>query len=173
MRRRAWAAAALLAACAAGRVETLYRGPAPALTRVAVAGISGPGPLGGDAAARALAAALARSIEAVAAADADTVVGGGLDMPRASAAVLAELRRATGAEAVVFGTVSPRGERLELSVVDARTGELLLRARARPRGAAFASVEEAGAAGAAALAPLARGRGGEPTAPEPDELPPP
>ncbi len=73
----------------------------------------------------------------------------------------------------MFGAVSADGRALELSVLDTRTGDLLLRARARAAGEKFASAREAAAAGAAALAPLAKGRRGKAVTPQDDELPPP
>lgn len=166
-----------LTACTAGggRVEVLSRSPSKAITRLAVGGLSGPDSLGGEPLSRALAAALASGpFEATAASDADTVMSSAeLGISGASPGMLAELRRATGAEAVVFGAVSGDGRSLELSVLDTRTGDLLLRARAHAAGERFATAREAAVAGAAALAPLAKGRRGRAVTPEADELPPP
>ncbi|MDX6769444.1 MAG: hypothetical protein SF051_07920 [Elusimicrobiota bacterium] len=172
----AMSCAAALCACAGsgGRVETLSRAPSRAYARLAVAGVSAPGALGGEDLPRALAAALSDRFEAAAAADADSVVSSAeLGLSGASPGMLAELRRATGAEAVVFGALTRRADALELTVLDARTGDLVLRVRVRPQGEAFGSAREAAAAGAAALAPLASGRRGKAVTPEPDELPPP
>ena len=165
-----------LCACAGGgHGDVLIAGPSKALTRLAVAGVSGPGALGGEGAARALAAALNESrFDAVAAADADSVVSSAeLGLSGASPGTLAELRRATGAEAVVFATVAPDGASLELAVLETRNGDVLRRVRVRSRGERFASAREAAVAGAAALAPLAKGKRGKASAPELDELPPP
>ncbi len=167
---------AALAACSSGGgSKSLSQGPRKAVSRMVVASVSGPGEYGGESAARALAEALsAGRFEAVAAADADTVVSGAeLGLSGASPATLAELRRATEAQAVVFGTFAPKGDSLDLTVLDARSGDVLGRVRVKSDGAAFTSMREAARAAAAALAPLAKGRRGKATAPELDELPPP
>lgn len=173
---RAAALALLLAACATGggRVEVLSRAPSTSITRLAVAGVSGSEELRGAELSRALASALDGRFEAVAAGDADTVMSSTeLGLAGASPGALAELRRATGAEGVVFGSLGPRASFLELAVLDARSGDVLLRVRVRPAsGERFTSFRAAAAAGADALAPLSRRRRSRPSTPE-DELPPP
>lgn len=175
---RAAALTLLLAGCApggGGRVEVLSRAPSTSITRLAVAGVSGSEELRGADLARELAGALAGRFEAVAAGDADTVMSSTeLGLSGASPGALAELRRATGAEGVVFGSLGPRASFLELAVLDARSGDVLLRVRVRPAaGERFVSFRAAAAAGADALAPLSRRRRARPSAPEEDELPPP
>lgn len=178
--KASWALGALLlAGCAGGggggKVEVLSRAPSPRLARLAVASVTGTDDLRGGEHARELAAALDSRFDAVAAGDADTVMSSTeLGLQGASPGALAELRRATGAEGVVFAALGPRSAWLELAVLDAVSGDLLLRVRARPAsGGAFTSFRAAAAAGARALAPLARGSRAKPSAPEDDELPPP
>lgn len=145
-------ALALSAACAGGggRVETLASASSRPLTRLGVAEVKGPEGFAGAGAARALAAALADGPFDVVAADADA-----------------------GVEALIYGTVTPSAEAFELAALDARSGTVVLRVRVRPKTEVFASMREAAAAGAAALAPLAKGRRARPTVPEADELPEP
>jgi hypothetical protein len=179
MERSLALAALLLAGCAGGggggKVEVLSQAPTPRLTRLAVASVTGTDDLRGGERARELAAALDRRFDAVAAGDADTVMSSTeLGLQGASPGALAELRRATGAEGVVFATMGPRSAWLELAVLDATSGDLLLRVRARPAsGPSFTSFRAAAAAGAQALAPLSRRGRSKPSAPEDDELPPP
>jgi hypothetical protein len=175
------AAAALLAvlasACApqGGRVEMISRAPSPPLTRLAVAGVTGSELLQGGELARTLAAALSTRFEAVSAGDADTVMSTTeLGLSGASPAALAELRRATGADGVVFGALGPSASWLELTVLDARGGDVLLRVRVKPAsGGSFPTFKSAAEAGAAALAPLSRRRRNAPSMPEDEDLPPP
>lgn len=165
-----------LAACAApGRdVEVLARGPGSPVSRLAVAGVAGADAPGWSGLPRLLASALGGRFDAVAAADADTVISSAeLGPGGSSPAALAELRRATGAEAVVFATLAPGAAALELAALDARTGDVLLRVRVRPRGGPFSSPRAAADAGAAALSPLSRRRRAKPSLPDEDELPPP
>lgn len=177
--KASWALGALLLAGCAGaggaKVEVLARAPSPRLSRLAVAGVTGAEDLRGAERARELAAALDGRFDAMAAGDADTVMSSTeLGLQGASPGALAELRRATGAEGVVFASLGPRSAWLELAVLDATSGDLLLRVRARPAsGGSFPSFRAAAAAGAQALAPLARRTRSKPSAPEDDELPPP
>lgn len=169
--------AVLLAACAAGgsRVETLARAPFVPISKLAVASVTGTEDLRGSDLVRALASALNGRFDAVAASEADTVMSSTeLGLAGASPGALAELRRATGAEGVVFGSLGPKAAYIELAVLDARSGDVLLRVRARPSaGSSFASYSAAAAAGAEALAPLSRRRRSKPSAPDEEELPPP
>jgi len=89
--------------------------------------------------------------------------------------LLDEIRRATGADAIVFLTLDPEWRALEISALDARTGEAVLRSAARPRGDAFASAQEIADAAARALASLAaerrRPKASRPNEPPLDEIP--
>lgn len=154
--------AALLAALGActlspARVETLSQAPSFHAKVLAVAAVRGAGPKG-DGLAKALARRLTDGgVRAVSLESADSVLAGsvvGLEAagdPR----VLAEIRRATDADGVVFVTVTPDWSALDVSVLDANTGDGVLRATARARGDAFDSADEAASAAAQALAGLA------------------
>ncbi len=150
--------AVLLGACASGsgRVETLSQAPSFRATALAVAPARGTGPLRARLA-RALTSRLqAGGLRAVDLESSDSVLAGsalGLDVasdPR----VLAEIRRATGADAVVFVTADPGWASLDVQVLSAETGDPVLRAVARPRGSAFEDVDEAAAAAAEAVSAL-------------------
>lgn len=161
--RFAWlAAAASLSACAlgSGRVETLSQAPSFRAKILAIAATRGAGAKG-PALARAVEARLhAGGMRAVALEDSDSVLAGSALSLNVAAdqSVLAEIRRATGADGVVFLRLDPKWRTLDVSVLDAVTGDPVLRATARPSGEAFESVDEAGAAAAEALAKLAPGR---------------
>jgi hypothetical protein len=153
------AAAAALSACAlgSGRVETTSQAPSFRAKVLAIAAARGAGPKGA-ALGRALAARLqAGGIRAAALEESDSVLAGaalGLDVasdPR----VLAEIRRATEADGIVFLSLDPNWRTLDVSVLDAETGDVVLRATARPAGDAFESPDEAAAAAAEALSALA------------------
>jgi hypothetical protein len=151
-----------LSACAAGsgRVETSSRAPSFRARTLAIAAARDGRGKSVD-----LARELTRRLEAggfraAALEDSDSVLAGsalGLDMasdPR----VLAEVRRATGADAIVFLTLDPGWRSLDVAVLDLATGEPVLRAAARPRGESFASPDEAAEAAAEALASLSPDR---------------
>jgi hypothetical protein len=155
----AFAAALLLGACAAGsgRVETLSQAPSFRAKALAIATVRG-GRESGPAIAREAARLLtAGGLPTSVLEDSDSVLAGsalGLDVagnPR----VLAEIRRATGADAVVFLALDPSWRTLDAAALDLATGDPVLRATARPRGDAFASAREAAAAAAEALSSLA------------------
>ena len=160
--RLVWFAAAALSACpiGSGKVETLSRAPSFRAKTLAIAATRGAGPKGLELA-RALARRLeAGGIKAPALEDSDSVLAGaalGLDMG-ADPSVLDEVRRATGADGIVFMTLGPNWRSLDVSVLDASTGEIVLRATARPGGRIFESAEDAASAAAEALAPLAADR---------------
>jgi hypothetical protein len=148
-----------LSACAlgTGRVEILSQAPSFRAKVLAIAATRGAGPKGVE-----LSRALARRLEAggirtAALEESDSVLAGsalGLDVasdPR----VLAEIRRATGADGIVFLTLDPNWRALDVSVLDAVTGDAVLRATARPSGEAFETAEDAAAAAAEALSGLA------------------
>lgn len=160
---RAWgvvAAAALAAACAfggSGRVETLSQAPSFRAGTLAVAQVRGARGKSLEIS-RDLARRLqAGGMRAAPLEDADSVLAGSalaLDVA-ASASVLAEIRRATGADGVVFLTLDPAWKSLDVSVLDARTGDSVLRAAAHPAGEAFESAEDVSASAAEALSALA------------------
>jgi len=84
--------------------------------------------------------------------------------------MLDEIRRATGADAVVFLALDPGWRTLEVSALDARTGDAVLRSVVRPRGEAFTSASEIADAAARPLAALSAGRRA-PKASRPDDPP--
>lgn len=153
------AAAALASACAlgSGRVETTSQAPSFRAKVLAIAQTRGGGAKGVQLA-RALVKRLsAGGIRAVALEDSDSVLAGtalGLDIA-SNPRVLAEIRRATEADGVVFVTLDPDWRSLDVSVLDAVTGDVVLRATGRPSGDAFESPDEAAASAAEALSELA------------------
>ncbi len=160
--RLAWLtlAAAALSACAAGsgRVETQSQAPSFRAKVLAIAATRGAGPKGVEARPGALSRRLQEGgIRATALEESDSVLAGsalGLDVA-ADPRLLAEIRRATDADGIVFATLDPGWRTLEVSVLDAVTGDVVLRATARPSGTAFDSPEEAAAEAAEALSGLA------------------
>ena len=157
------AAALVLSACAggSGRVETTSKELAFRAKVLAIGAVRG----AGGAKALALSRELARRLQAggirtVSLEESDSVLAGSvlsLDVA-ADPRVLDEVRRATGADGIVFLTLDPGWKTLDVAVLDAATGEAVLRATARPRGDAFASPEEAASAAAEALSALAPDR---------------
>lgn len=176
--RRRLLALLLLASCApAERNDVLSNSPSFRARAVALAATKGARGKGVD-----ISRALAKRLDAVgltasALEESDSVLAGsavGLEAtlnPR----LLDEIRRATGADAVVFLSLDPSWRSLEISAVDARTGDAVLRSAAHPKGDAFASPDEIAAAAARALAPLAAERRApkafHPDDPPVDELP--
>ncbi|MBI5247383.1 MAG: hypothetical protein HY923_09385 [Elusimicrobia bacterium] len=114
----------------------------------------------------------AQGLPASALEESDSVLAGSaVELEAASnPRLLAEIRRATGADAVVFLSLDPFWRTLDVSALDTRTGDAVLRSAARPRGDAFESPAEIAAAAARALAPLAAVRRA-PKASRPDEPP--
>jgi hypothetical protein len=153
---------ALLCACAAlsggDRIEVLAKAPSFRARALAIATTRGARGHGAEFSS-ALAARLREGgIRATALEDSDSVLAGaalGLDVA-ANPRVLAEIRRATGADGVVFATFDPEWRTLDVAVLDATSGDPVLRATARPRGASFASAGEAASAAARALTALSR-----------------
>lgn len=157
------AAALLLAvvssACSlgGGRSDTLAAVPSFRARTIAVAAVRGSRGKGVD-----ISRALTRRLEAegIAAAsleESDSVLAGaalGLDTA-ANPRVLDEIRRATGADAIAFLSLDPSWRSLDVSALDARTGEAVLRTAAHPRGDEFASPAEVAEAAARALSALA------------------
>jgi len=88
--------------------------------------------------------------------ESDSVLAGSaLEIESArSPRLLAEIRRATGADAIVFLSLDPAWRALEISVLDARTGDAVLRSAAHPRDEAFVDAPEIAEAAARILAAL-------------------
>ena len=155
-------AAAALSACAlgSGRVETQSRASSFRAKVLAIAATHGAGAKSAELS-RALVRRLqAGGIKASALEESDSVLAGsalGLDIA-ADPRVLAEIRRATGADGVVFMTLDPNWRTLDVAVLDAATGDVVLHATARPSGESFESSEEAAAGAAEALSGLASER---------------
>jgi hypothetical protein len=162
----------LLAACApAARNDVLSNSPSFRAKTMAVAATRGSRGKGGEISSELVKRLGASGIAASALEESDSVLAGaavGLDSmnPR----MLDEIRRATGADAVVFLSLEPDWSKLEIAAVDARTGDAVHRSTAKPRGAAFADAAEIAAAAARALAPLAAEHRA-PRATRPDEPP--
>jgi len=72
--------------------------------------------------------------------------------------LLAEISRATEAEALLFLSLDSAWSSLDVVVLDLHSGESVLRAAARPQGEAFASPAEVSDAAAEALAGLFRNK---------------
>lgn len=169
--RRLAAAALLLAACSSPEREgALSRAPSFRARTAAVAATRGAKGKGVE-----ISRALVRRLEdlglaASALEESDSVLAGaavGLEAamnPR----LLDEIRRATGADAVVFLSLDPAWKTLEISALDARTGDAVLRSAAHARGDSFSGASEIAEAAARALAPLASERRA-PRASRPDE----
>lgn len=159
--RRLLPALLLLAACGgADRQETLSRAPSFRARSVAVAAVRGARGKG-----VAISRALVSRLEGLGLAasnleESDSVLAGsalGLEAAR-SPRLLDEIRRATGADAVVFLSLDPSWRSLEISALDARTGDAVLRSAASPRGEAYSDPAEIADSAARALAPLASER---------------
>ncbi len=172
------AAAAVLSACAmmgSGRVETMSQAPSFRAKVLTIAQTRGGGAKGVELS-RALVKRLrSGGIRASSLEEADSVLAGsalGLDAT-ADPRVLAEIRRATEADGIVFLSLDPAWRTLDISVLDASTGDVVLRAAARPSGKAFESPDEAAAAAAEALSALApeRHRAAAAAREKTDELP--
>jgi len=176
--RRLPLALLLLSACASSeRSESLSNSPSFRARNLAVAATRGARGKGVDIS-RALVKRLdALGLTASALEESDSVLAGsavGLEAavnPR----LLDEIRRATGADAIVFLSLDPGWRSLDVSVLDARTGDAVLRSALHPRGDAFATPAEIADAAARALAPLAaerrRPRASRPDEPPLDEIP--
>lgn len=159
--RRLLPALLLLAACGtAERQESLSRSPSFRARTVAVAATRGARGKGVE-----ISRALVRRLESLgltasALEESDSVLAGsaiGLEAAR-NPRLLDEIRRATGADAVVFLSLDPAWRGLEVSALDARTGDAVLRSVSHPRGDAFEGADEIADAASRALAPLASER---------------
>jgi len=109
--------------------------------------------------------------------ESDSVLAGsavGLEAA-ANPRLLDEIRSATGADAIVFLSLDPAWRALDVSAIDARTGDAVLRSAANPRGDAFKDASEIADAAARALAPLSaerrKARASRPDEPPLDEIP--
>lgn len=171
------ATAALVSACAlgSGRIETTSQAPSFHAKVLAIAQTSGGGAKGAELTRSLVKRLTAGGIRAASLEEADSVLAGsalGLDIasdPR----VLAEIRRATEADGIVFLSLDPGWRSLDVAVLDAVTGDVVLRATARPSGTAFGSPDEAAGAAAEALSGLApeRRRAAAAARERTDELP--
>jgi hypothetical protein len=158
MRFAPFAAAVCLGACAmgSGRVETMSHAPSFHARILALASLRG-----ADAKGPALTKELVRRLQeggfrVVLLEDSDSVLAGsavGLDVAN-DPHVLSEIRRATDADAVVFVNMDPGWHGLDVSVLDATTGDVVLRATGRPRGDVFETPADAAGAAAEALSSL-------------------
>ena len=161
MRLVATALLLLAAACSpvSGRFEVMSRAPSFRVKSAAIAAVRGGRGKSAEIA-RLLASRLSQAgIRAEALDESDSVLAGsalGLETalnPR----LLAEIRDATGADAVIFVSLDPDWRSLDASALDCRTGEPVLRASGRPRGEAFSGPAEAAEVAARALDSLSAG----------------
>jgi hypothetical protein len=157
-----FAAAVMLAACAlgSGKVQTLSRAPSFHAKVLAIAPTRGAGPKGVEIGRALVRRLLAGGVKASSLEDSDSVLAGaaiGLDVG-ADQRMLDEVRGATGADGLVFLTLDSKWTALDVAVLDAATGEVVLHATARPNGKVFESPDAAASAAAEALAPLAAER---------------
>ncbi|MDD5305451.1 MAG: hypothetical protein PHS14_20315 [Elusimicrobia bacterium] len=169
--RRLLLTALLLGSCAPSeRNDVLSNSPSFRARTVAVAATRGARGKGVEIS-RALVSRLeSAGLTASALEESDSVLAGSalsLEAAR-SPRLLDEIRRATGADAIVFLSLDPSWRSLEISALDARTGDAVLRSAAHPRGDAFASASEIADAAARALSPLAAERRA-PKATRPDD----
>lgn len=151
----------LLAGCGlADRRSELSRAPSFRARTVAVAATRGARGKGVEISRELVARLEGLGLNASALEESDSVLAGsaiGLEAAR-NPRLLDEIRRATGADAVVFLSLDPTWRSLEVSALDARTGDAVLRAAEHPRGDAFASASEVAEAASRALSPLASER---------------
>jgi hypothetical protein len=159
--RRFLLPAFLLISCAPSeRNDTLSNSPSFRARTVAIAATRGSRGKGVEIS-RALVSRLeALGLTASSLEESDSVLAGsalGLEAAM-SPRLLDEIRRATGADAIVFLSLDPSWRALEIQALDARTGDAVLRSVANPRGDAFANTSEIADAAARALASLAAER---------------
>ena len=159
--RRLLLTALLLASCATTeRNEALSNSPSFRARTVAVAATRGSRGKGVEIS-RALVSRLeALGLTASSLEESDSVLAGaalGLEAAR-SPRLLDEIRRATGADAIVFLSLDPSWRALEIQALDARTGDAVLRSVASPRADSFANAAEIADAAVRALASLAAER---------------
>jgi hypothetical protein len=151
----------LLAGCGLGdRREELSRAPSFRARTVAVAATRGARGKGMEISRELVARLEGLGLNASALEESDSVLAGsaiGLEAAR-NPRLLDEIRRATGADAVVFLSLDPSWRSLEVSALDARSGDAVLRSAAHPRGDAFAGAAEIAEAASRALSPLATER---------------
>ena len=162
-----------LSSCAtAERNDALSNSPSFRARSVAIAATRGSRGKGVEISRQLVKRLESEGLSAAALEDSDSVLAGsavGLEAamnPR----LLDEIRRATGADAVVFLSLDPTWHTLDITALDARTGDAVLRSVARPRGDAFASSAEISAAAARVLLSLAAERR-TPKASRPDDPP--
>jgi hypothetical protein len=95
-------------------------------------------------------------LQAVVLEESDSVVAGallGVDVA-ADPHLIAEIRRATEADGIVFMNLEPNWQSMDIVVLNAMNGELVLRAKVKPQGDTFSSVEDVVAAAAKSLSGL-------------------
>lgn len=151
----------LLAGCGLGdRRDEMSRAPSFRARTVAVAATRGARGQGVQISRELVARLEGLGLNASALEESDSVLAGsaiGLDAAR-NPRLLDEIRRATGADAVVFLSLDPTWRSLEVSALDTRSGDAVLRAAAHPRADAFSGAAEVAEAAARALSPLASER---------------
>ncbi|MCM2303172.1 MAG: hypothetical protein NDJ72_00600 [Elusimicrobia bacterium] len=151
----------LLAGCGTGdRREELSRAPSFRARTIAVAATRGARGKGVQISRDLVARLEGLGLKASALEESDSVLAGsaiGLEAAR-NPRLLDEIRRATGADAVVFLSLDPSWRSLEVSALDARSGDAVLRSAAHPRGDAFSDAAEVAEAAARALSSLATER---------------
>ncbi|OGR91371.1 MAG: hypothetical protein A2V88_16800 [Elusimicrobia bacterium RBG_16_66_12] len=149
-----------LAACSSDRVETYSRSPSFRARTLAVASVLGAKGKSGEIA-RVLSSRLeGAGMRCVDLESSDSVLAGSALSLEAAAnpRLLAEVRRATEAEGLVFLSLESSWRSVEVVVLDLRTGEAVLKAEGRPRGESFATAEEAAAVAAEILGGLSQER---------------
>lgn len=174
MRRSAFLLTAALAACSSDRVETLSRAPSFRAETLTLAGVRGAKGKNSELF-RFIAARLeAAGMRFIDLESADSVLAGtSLSLETAaSPRLLSEIRRATGADGVVFLSVDPSGRSLDVTVLDIRTGDSVLRSAARPSGESFSGIPEVAEAAVQSLLSLSPDRHKAVRAADPvDEIP--
>ena len=163
-----------LASCSSDRVETYSRAASFRAKTLAVAGVRGAKGKSAEIV-RALAVRLGNAgLRCVDIEEADSVLAGSAVSLEAVAnpRLLAEVRRATEAEGLVFLSLESSWRSIEIVVLDVRTGEAVLKAEGRPRGESFASADEAASIAAEILGGLSSQRRKSARAADPaDEIP--
>ncbi len=161
----------LLAACApAERNDALSNSPSFRAKALAVAATRGARGKGVEISRELVKRLEDWGLKAAALEESDSVLAGSaLELESArNPRVLDEIRRATGADAIAFLSLDPSWRTLDISALDARTGDGVLRSVAHPKGEAFASPAEIADAAARVLSTLSAVRRA-PKASRPDE----
>lgn len=166
--------ALLLGACSRGeRKQALLASPSFRARTLTVAATRGSRGQGAEISRELVRRLKASGLAASALEESDSVLSGsalGLESAM-NPGLLDEVRRATGADAIVFLSLNTAWSALEVSALDARTGDVVLRSTARPRGDAFAGPPDIAAAAERSLSPLADARRAAPAGGLTDEIP--